>query len=184
MPTKRSRDSGRGPSHPVEESPSRNGTAAFHAPREPVDLSYDAESGAGDDPCRRDRSRRPARAAKAILEAVWLEKGRGPEIPASVTAWDLGSGESSVIATALQLPGAYAVIDDLSGRKCSLALGIGVIGTLGVIVAAYRRGALTDPRAILLELRSAGMWRPTQSSRAPCASLELNRSRGTTGRLA
>ena len=97
-------------------------------------------------------------AAKAIAEAAWLEKGRAPEIPASVIAWDLGAGESSVIATALQLPGAYAVIDDLSGRKCGLALGIGVIGTLGVIVAAHRRGALTDPRAVLLELRSAGMW--------------------------
>ena len=97
-------------------------------------------------------------AAKAIAEAAWLEKGRAPEIPASVIAWDLGAGESSVIAMALQLPGAYAVIDDLSGRKCGLALGIGVIGTLGVIVAAHRRGALTDPRAVLLELRSAGMW--------------------------
>jgi predicted nucleic acid-binding protein len=69
-----------------------------------------------------------------------------------------GSGRISVIATALQLPGASAVIDDLSGRKRGLALGIGVIGTLGVIVAAHRRGALTDPRAVLLELRSAGMW--------------------------
>lgn len=97
-------------------------------------------------------------AAKAIFEAVWLEKGRVPEIPASVIAWDLGTGESSVIATALQLPGAYAAIDDLSGRKCGLALGIGVIGTLGVVIAAHRQGALTDPRAVLLELRAAGMW--------------------------
>jgi predicted nucleic acid-binding protein len=53
---------------------------------------------------------------------------------------------------------ASAVIDDLSGRKCGLALGIGVIETIGVIVAAHRRGALTDPRAVLLELRFAGMW--------------------------
>lgn len=97
-------------------------------------------------------------AAKAISEAAWLEKGRPSDVPASVIAWDLGAGESSVIAMALQLPGAYAVIDDLSGRKCGLAFGIGVIGTLGVIVAAHRRGALTDPRAALLELRSAGMW--------------------------
>ena len=97
-------------------------------------------------------------AARAIAEAAWLEKGRLPEIPASVLSWDLGAGESSVVATALQLRGAYAVIDDLNGRKCGLTLGVGVIGTLGVIVAAHRRGALTDPRAVLLELRAAGMW--------------------------
>ena len=97
-------------------------------------------------------------AARAIAKADWLEKGRPPEVPASVVSWDLGAGESSVIATALQLPGAYAVIDDLNGRKCGLTLGVGVIGTLGVIVAAHRRRALTDPRAVLLELRSAGMW--------------------------
>ena len=97
-------------------------------------------------------------AARAIAEAAWLEKSRPPEIPAAVVSWDLGAGESSVIVTALQLPGAYAVIDDLNGRKCGLTLGVGVIGTLGVIIAAHRRGTLQDPRAVLLELRSAGMW--------------------------
>lgn len=97
-------------------------------------------------------------AAKTIAAATWIERGASPAIPASVLRWDLGAGESSVIATALQLPGAYAVLDDLSGRKCGLSLGIGVVGTLGLIVAAYRRGMISDPRDVLLELRSAGMW--------------------------
>ena len=97
-------------------------------------------------------------AAKAISEAVWLEKGRAPEIPASVIAWDLGTGESSVIATALQLPGAYAAIDDLSGRKCGLALGIGVIGTLGVVICRSPPRSTHGSASRLAGTRAAGMW--------------------------
>lgn len=98
------------------------------------------------------------KAARAVSAAAWLEKRASPAVPESVVAWDLGAGESSVIATALQMPGAHVVIDDLSGRKCGLALGIGVVGTLGVIIGAHRRGRVADPRAVLLELRAAGMW--------------------------
>jgi predicted nucleic acid-binding protein len=97
-------------------------------------------------------------AARALSEVTWLERGPATDIPAAVIEWDLGAGESSVIATALELPGASAVIDDLNGRRCCRALGIGVIGTLGVIVSAHRKGAIGDPRAVLFELRAAGMW--------------------------
>lgn len=98
------------------------------------------------------------KAAKAIAEATWLERRASPSIPTSVVAWDLGAGESSVIATALQMSGASVVIDDLNGRKCGLALGIRVVGTLGLIIRAHRQGRLADPRAVLQELRAAGMW--------------------------
>jgi predicted nucleic acid-binding protein len=98
------------------------------------------------------------KAARAVSEAEWIEKRTSPPIPESVVAWDLGAGESSVIAMAVQMPGARVVIDDLNGRKCGLAVGIGVVGTLGVIITAHRQGQLADPRAVLLELRAAGMW--------------------------
>jgi predicted nucleic acid-binding protein len=98
------------------------------------------------------------KAAKALSEAAWLEKRPGPSFPESVVAWDLGMGESSVIATALQVPGARVIIDDLNGRKCGLAHGLGVVGTVGVVITAHRRGRIEDPRAVLLELRAAGMW--------------------------
>lgn len=98
------------------------------------------------------------RAAATIRGADWLERVVAPEIPAAVIEWDLGVGESGVIATALTIPGSRAVIDDLLGRKCALSLGVDVVGTLGVVIAAHRRGVVDDPRRVLLDLRAAGMW--------------------------
>ena len=98
------------------------------------------------------------KAAQAISDAGWIEKRVAPSIPESVVAWEIGKGESSVIATALPVPGARVVVDDLNGRKCALAHGLGVVGTLGVVIAAHRQGRIDDPRAVLLELRTAGMW--------------------------
>ena len=72
-------------------------------------------------------------AAKALSAAGWPERRKVSEIPATVVQWDLGPGESSIIATTTELPGAHAVMDDLSGRKCGRALDIPIIGTRGVI---------------------------------------------------
>ena len=49
------------------------------------------------------------------------------------------SAAKIVVALALSVPGAAAVIDDLVGRKCALALGLEVMGTLGIVIAAHRR---------------------------------------------
>ncbi len=40
------------------------------------------------------------KAARVISDATWLEKRPSPPIPESVVAWEIGTGESSVIATA------------------------------------------------------------------------------------
>lgn len=98
------------------------------------------------------------KAARALLDATWIERQAAPPIPESVAVWDLGKGESSVIAAALREPGARVVIDDLNGRKCALAHKLDILGTLGVVITAHRQGRIDDPRATLLELRAAGMW--------------------------
>jgi predicted nucleic acid-binding protein len=98
------------------------------------------------------------RAARSIAESDWIERIASIDIPSQVTEWDLGPGESAVVALALATPGAQPVIDDLAGRKCALALGLDVMGTLGLVIAAHRRGHVEDPRQILLDLRASGMW--------------------------
>ncbi len=113
------------------------------------------------------------KAARALSDAPWLEKRPSPSVTDSISAWEIGKGESSVIATAVHESDARVVIDDMNGRKCALAHGLPVVGTLGVVIAAYRdppdarpksvmasmsHGRIDDPRRVLLELRAAGMW--------------------------
>jgi len=98
------------------------------------------------------------RAAREIAESTWIERASPIDIPPSIIEWDLGPGESRVIAVALATPGARPVIDDLLGRRCALALGLNVMGTLGVVVAAHRSGHVDDVRRVILNLRTSGMW--------------------------
>jgi predicted nucleic acid-binding protein len=97
-------------------------------------------------------------AARSVGAADWLECVPSPPVPTAIVEWDLGPGESAVIATALATAGARAVLDDLSARKCALAIGLPILGTLGVVIAAHRRGVVGNPRQVLLELRARGMW--------------------------
>ena len=98
------------------------------------------------------------RAAASLTEYDWIERVAPIDVSPTITEWDLGSGESAVIAVALGIAGARPVIDDLAARRCALALGLDVIGTLGVVIAAHRSGRIEDARQVLLEIRAAGMW--------------------------
>ena len=98
------------------------------------------------------------RASATLPGANFLERVGPSPIPSRILAWDLDPGETEVIALALSTPGAAVVMDDLAGRKCALALGLQVIGTLGLVIAAHRRGEVSDPRQLLLDLRTTGMW--------------------------
>ncbi len=98
------------------------------------------------------------RAAEAVRNANWLQPVSVPSIPQTVAAWDLGPGESEVIALGLVNRRSRLVMDDLLGRKCAVGLALEVIGTLGVVVAGYRRKDIEDPAVVLAELRDAGMW--------------------------
>jgi len=78
--------------------------------------------------------------------------------PALVLAWDLEAGEASVVTAALAVPGSVAVLDDLAGRRCALALGLPVIGTLGLLLKANRQGEIPALEPALVALREAGLY--------------------------
>lgn len=82
---------------------------------------------------------------------------RRSEIPDGILAWDLGAGESAVLAYALDRLGALAIIDDLQARRCAEAHGIPLRGTVGLILRARRLELIPTAREALNRVRQAGL---------------------------
>ena len=111
-------------------------------------------AGPDDDPGRR------------ALEGGWGKKLPRSRIHPEVLGWSLGAGESEVLSIALENPGWIAVIDDATARACARSFGVPVIGTLGVVLRAKRRGLVASASKIIRELRYAGLYLDDQFVRA------------------
>ncbi|HEV2843792.1 MAG TPA: DUF3368 domain-containing protein [Thermoanaerobaculia bacterium] len=75
-----------------------------------------------------------------------------------IAAWNLGPGESQVLALAGARPRSRAVLDDLEARRCAQSLGLAVIGTLGVVLRARRKGVIERARPVIEHLRRVGLY--------------------------
>ena len=95
---------------------------------------------------------------RAMSNSTWLAIVEAPPIPASVARWDLGPGESAVLAWALAHPGTEIVCDDLPARRCANTLGIATCGTLGIVLRAKERGLIEQARPVFERLIAAGMY--------------------------
>ena len=96
--------------------------------------------------------------------ANWLEQNTShlehPNVSLSpdVAAWDLGTGESSVLSWALQRRSWTLVLDDLAGRRCAKDLGLSLTGTLGVVLLAKEDGLIDEVAPIVKALTDVGLW--------------------------
>ena len=79
-----------------------------------------------------------------------------PPIPAALANWHGGAGEAEVMAWAMSQPGFTAVLDDRKARSKARALGVAVIGTVGIILRAKQQGMIPSVRPVLDKLRGAG----------------------------
>ena len=91
-----------------------------------------------------------------------LEDGWGPTVAANRIApdlleWGLGTGETAVLAVAMERKPATAVLDDAAARTCAKALGIEVIGTLGVVLRAKKKAIISSAADVLKALRVGGL---------------------------
>ena len=103
--------------------------------------------------------RRPADVtANALARTSWLRIVAVPAIPAVIQSWDLGPGESAVLAHAYTHPGVIAILDDGLGRRCADLLGIPLYGTLGLVMTAKQRGLIAAARPVVLTLKQHGMY--------------------------
>ena len=96
--------------------------------------------------------------ARALVTHPWLEVKPVGSVAATILAWNLGAGESAVLALATAFPGSTAVIDDLAGRRCAETLGVSLHGTVGLVLAAKQAGRIAAARPILEQLRDRGMY--------------------------
>lgn len=70
----------------------------------------------------------------------------------------LGEGEGETIALAKERRARVVIMDDRKGYILAKTLGITVIGTLGVILLAYKSGMISNMKNELDNLRENGFW--------------------------
>ena len=63
-------------------------------------------------------------------------------LAAAVLHTSLGAGESEAITLALQEQAGLVILDDRPARRIAAALGLQVIGTLGILLAAQNKGII------------------------------------------
>jgi hypothetical protein len=70
----------------------------------------------------------------------------------------LGAGESEAISLALELRADRLFVDEKAARHLAAALGLNVIGTLGVLLAAKRKGLIPVVRPLVEALLESSFW--------------------------
>jgi predicted nucleic acid-binding protein len=93
-----------------------------------------------------------------IRQIPSLQPARVGEVPPSIAAWNLGSGESAVLTWAHKHPGTLAVLDDKMGRRCAESLEIPVLGTAGLVLVAKRKHRISEAKPLLRSLIAAGLY--------------------------
>ena len=78
------------------------------------------------------------------------------QIPPHIHAWDLGKGESEVIAAAIENKDVTVALDDKAARNCALSLNLKVIGTIGIILKMQQANLINEATASLKRLRKQG----------------------------
>ena len=89
-----------------------------------------------------------------LFESSWMDTREDP--PEMVFRQELGAGETAAITLAKKLEADLILLDDLAARNVAQGLGLPVSGTLGVIIAASKKGILPDLTLVVNELMSCG----------------------------
>jgi len=94
--------------------------------------------------------------ARQALESGLFKIVKAPAIPDNILAWDLGKGESAVLAYALAHRESVAILDDGAARRCARSLSLPITGTVAVVILAKQNGLIESAAQVLHALRGAG----------------------------
>jgi predicted nucleic acid-binding protein len=91
-------------------------------------------------------------------EHSWLRIVNPQTMPSEWLALDLGAGELSAMALALENPGRIVLLDDMLARRTAIAAGLTVWGSLKVLLEAKSQGLVDRIEPAVNRLHEAGMW--------------------------
>jgi predicted nucleic acid-binding protein len=95
-------------------------------------------------------------ASSVELESWIVVRRIEREIPQVVRRPDLGRGEVEAIGLALEMRADWLIVDDLPARRLATSLGIPVVGTVGLLLAAKRRGLIPTAGEPMRRLQALG----------------------------
>ena len=90
-------------------------------------------------------AREVAPTVAALPDWVVVQQLAHPLQPSTVSG-SIGPGEREVISLGLELGAALLLLDEQPARRLATSLGLRVIGTVGLLMAAKQRGLLTKIR--------------------------------------
>ena len=88
----------------------------------------------------------------------WIKVVDPNVMPPEWLSIDLGIGELSTMALALENPGKIVVLDDALARRHATVSGLIVWGTLKVLLEAKAKGLTENVGPLLVRLEEQGMW--------------------------
>jgi uncharacterized protein len=95
----------------------------------------------------------------SVPSLPWItERPLGQPLASRVLRASLGPGESEALSLAVELHAVRFVVDERAARRIAEGLGLSVIGTLGILLAAKRKGSLERVRPSIEALISRGFW--------------------------
>ncbi|HIH72677.1 MAG: hypothetical protein XD43_1226 [Thermococcales archaeon 44_46] len=97
--------------------------------------------------------------ARAIKNAGWIKVEKiSDERLKRTLMLELDEGESEAIVLALEKNAELILIDDYDGREVARALGLRVVGTIGILLRAKFRGEIESLKDELEKLKATGFW--------------------------
>ncbi len=105
--------------------------------------------------CLAEPEREEHVAIRHALAEGWLQPVAYRPVPSFHEG--LGAGESETLQCAIERR-CRVLLDDRLARRVALQLALPVVGTLGVLIAAKRRGLLGSVRPSLTRLRASGYF--------------------------
>ncbi len=93
-----------------------------------------------------------------VAEYAWIKQVNPTYTPQEWLSLELGPGELSAMALALEHREHVILLDDLLARKIAQAAGLEVWGTLRVLLEAKEQGLIAQVAPYVDALSRAGMW--------------------------